>query len=451
MRFLTRERSFYRSFVTLTVTLMLEQAVILSVNLVDNIMLGRYQEYSLAGVAAVNQIQFVLQQVVYAVSTGMIILGSQYWGQKRTGEVRKISAIAMHTAVAITLALFAIVSIFPEKTVGLFTENAQIVSEGVKYLSIMRFSYVFFGISTVMLGTLRIAQSVQIALRVSVLSLILNCTINYLLIFGHFGLPQMGVQGAAIGTLTARVVECVIICAFAFRKEKRIAVSPRDYLRSDRTLARDFLIVASPVIFTQFLWGMSNALQTVILGHMNDTAIAAQSISSNLFLLLKVASAGSASAASILIGQAIGEGKDMDTLRAYTRTLQVLFLGIGLTLGAIMFFVRIPMLRVYRIADETRALSNAYMLIQSVVLVTMSYQMPVNGGIIRGGGDTRFIMFVDIVSIWVIVLPLSWLAAFVWKCSPVVVIMLLNSDQVFKCVPAFIRVNGYKWIRRLTR
>ena len=141
----------------------------------------------------------------------------------------------------------------------------------------------------------------------------------------------------------------------------------------------------------------------------------------------------------------------MERIREYSRTLQVMFVAIGLILGAALFIIRIPMLDIYNISDETRALANAYMIVQSVVLVTMSYQMPVNGGIIRGGGDTKFIMIVDIISIWVIVLPLSYLAAFVWNLSPIVVIILLNSDQVFKCVPAFIRVNSYKWVRQLTR
>ena len=129
----------------------------------------------------------------------------------------------------------------------------------------------------------------------------------------------------------------------------------------------------------------------------------------------------------------------------------MIFVAIGLILGAALFIIRIPMLDIYNISDETRALANAYMIVQSVVLVTMSYQMPVNGGIIRGGGDTKFIMIVDIISIWLIVLPLSYLAAFVWNLSPIVVIILLNSDQVFKCMPAFIRVNSYKWVRQLTR
>ena len=447
----TKDRNFYRSFAVLCLTLMLEQAVILSVNLADNIMLGRYSESALSGVAAVNQIQFVLQQIVFGVSNGMIVLGSQYWGQKRTGEIRMLSSIAMRAALGVAIALFIAVSLFPEQTLRLFTRDAAIVAEGVAYLKIIRFTYLFFAASSILLGTMRVVESVQIALRVSVLSLVLNCSINYVLIYGRFGAPEMGVRGAAIGTLAARIVELFVFAWYVFVRDRRVSMQPSDFLSADREMARDFFRVASPVILTQTLWGLANALQTVILGHMSAVAIAAQSISSNVFLLLKVASVGASSAAAILIGKAIGEGKDLSVLKEYTRTLQALFVAIGLVLGAALMIIRVPLLRVYNISDETRALANAYMIIQSVVLVTMSYQMPTNGGIIRGGGDTRFVMILDLISIWGIVLPFSCLAAFVWRLSPIIVIILLNSDQVFKCVPAFIRVNSYKWIKRLTR
>ena len=447
----TKDRNFYRSFAVLCLTLMLEQAVILSVNLADNIMLGRYSESALSGVAAVNQIQFVLQQIVFGVSNGMIVLGSQYWGQKRTGEIRMLSSIAMRAALGVAIALFIAVSLLPEQTLRLFTRDAAIVAEGVAYLKIIRFTYLFFAASSILLGTMRVVESVQIALRVSLLSLVLNCSINYVLIYGRFGAPEMGVRGAAIGTLTARIVELFVFAWYVFVRDRRVSMQPSDFFSADREMARDFFRVASPVILTQTLWGLANALQTVILGHMSAVAIAAQSISSNVFLLLKVASVGASSAAAILIGKAIGEGKDLSVLKEYTRTLQALFVAIGLVLGAALMIIRVPLLRVYNISDETRALANAYMIIQSVVLVTMSYQMPTNGGIIRGGGDTRFVMILDLISIWGIVLPFSCLAAFVWRLSPIIVIILLNSDQVFKCVPAFIRVNSYKWIKRLTR
>ncbi|MBR6220556.1 MAG: polysaccharide biosynthesis C-terminal domain-containing protein, partial [Clostridia bacterium] len=325
---LTRDREFYRSFIRLSLALMLEQVVILSVNLADNVMLGAYSESALSGVAAVNQIQFVLQQLVYGISNGMIVLGSQYWGQGRAGEVRKLSAIGARAALGLTLALFLAVTLAPAGAVGLFTWDGAIISEGVAYLSIIRFSYVFFGLTTVMLGTLRIAESVKIALRVSVVSLVVNVSINYLLIGGRFGFPELGARGAAIGTLTARAVECAIVALFLFAREKRLEIRPRDWLRLDGQMLRDYAKVSAPILLASAVWGVSNAVQTVILGHMDKSAIASQSISSTLFLLLKVTSVGAASAASVLIGKTIGAG-DMDRVKEYTRTLQVLFVGIG--------------------------------------------------------------------------------------------------------------------------
>ena len=448
--FFTQDRQFYISFISLTVALMLEQAVILSVNLADNVMLGAYSEAALSGVAAVNQIQFVLQQLVYGISNGMIVLGSQYWGQRRTGEIRKLSSIGAWTALGLTLFLFVAVSLFPRGTLMLFTSDEAIIGEGVSYLGIMRFSYMFFGLTTVMLGTLRIAESVKIALKVSVLSLVINVSINYLLITGRFGFPEMGARGAAVGTLTARVVECVIVAVYLFTRDNGLDIHPADYLHIDREMFRDYMRVSLPILGGSGIWGVSNAIQTVILGHMDSSAIAAQSISSTLFQLLKVTSVGAASAASVLIGKTVGAGK-MDRLRQYTRTLQVLFVGIGLTLAALYTAIRFPLLSLYNISEETRRMANAFMTIQTVTIFTMSYQMPVNTGIIRGGGDTGYIFKLDLISIVGIVLPLSLLAAFVWHMSPVAVTIFLNSDQVFKCIPAFIRVNRYKWVKKLTR
>jgi len=447
---LSRDKQFYKDFIRLAITLMLEQAVILSVNLVDNLMLGAYSEAALSGVAAVNQIQFIFQQLVYAVNSAMIILGSQYFGAGRKDVVGQLSSIGVRMEIVLSVLLFTLVSLFPNGALRLFTEDAAICAEGIKYLDIMRFSYPFFALTAIMLGTLRIAKSVKIALQVSILSLVINVSLNYVLIFGHFGFPELGSMGAAIGTLAARIVEFVIVGWYLFCREKVLKIRPRQYLQFPLKLFGDFMKVGTPILITMALWGFSNAIQTMILGHMNDYAIAAQSISSTLYLLLKVTSVGAASAASVLIGQTIGAGR-MDKIREYTKTLQVLFIGIGLVMGLLMFTIRIPLLAIYDIAPQTRELANAYMLVQSVVMVTMSYQMPVNTGIVNGGGDTRFTMIVDMVSIWGIVIPLSLLAAFVWKWSPIAVIICLNADQCFKCIPAAIRVNSYKWVKKLTR
>ena len=446
----TKDREFYRTFLRLCLALMLEQAVILSVNLADNLMLGTYSEAALSGVAAVNQIQFVYQQLVYAIGNALIALASQYWGQRRTREIRVLAAVGVRLEILLAAALFIAVSLFPVGALKLFTDQPVFIAEGVAYLKIMRFSYPFFALTAVLLSTMRSVESVKIALRVSVVSLIINVGINYLLIAGNLGAPELGARGAAIGTLTARVVEFIIVLTFVLRDEK-LGMRMRNMFETSAPLFKDFIRISIPTVGAALLWGLNNALQTVILGHMNDSAIAAQSISNTVFLLLKVTAVGAASAASVIIGKSVGEG-DMKRVRIYTRTLQMIFVGIGLALCAIMLIIRLPLLRVYapKISPETYNLANSYMLIQSVVLLLTSYQMSVNAGVIRGGGDARFILYLDTFTVLVF-MPLSWFGGLVWGWPAIAVIICMNADQFTKCIPAFFYVNSYKWVRKLTR
>lgn len=446
----TKDRSFYRTFVRLALALMVQQAVVLSVNLADNVMLGSYSETALAGVAAVNQIQFVLQQLVFGFSNGMIVLASQYWGRKQTGPIRRLTAIAFWGALLVAAALFALASLFPRHLVQLFTDDPAIVAQSCAYLSIVRFSYLFFAATTVLLGSLRAVERVRIALVVSLAALVVNCSINFVLIRGRFGLPELGVRGAAIGTLTARVLECAIVSVYALAADGRLRLRPADLLRLDRTLLGDYVRVSLPVVVTSALWGLNTAMQTVILGHMSSGAIAAHAISSTIFLFLKVTSVGAASAASVIIGKAVGEG-DRGKIRAYTRTLQAIFVCIGLSLCSILLLIRMPLLSLYTLEPATRRLAEKFIVIEAMVLVATSYQMCVNTGIISGGGDPRFVLVVDLIVIWGIAIPLSFLCAFRWNASPVVVMLALNSDQALKCVTSAVHCNSYRWIKTLAR
>lgn len=284
----------------------------------------------------------------------------------------------------------------------------------------------------------------------SIIALAINCSINFMLITGQLGLPELGARGAAIGTLAARIVECMIVAVCFFRGDKRLSFKVRELFRIDRDLMRDFFRVSLPIIFCDLLWGCNTALQTVVLGHMSSSAIAAHSISSTIFLFLKVMAVGAASAASVIIGKAVGSG-DLEKVREYTRTLQLLFIAIGLITGAALLLIRRPLLSVYALSAETYDLANGFILVEVSVLVFMSYQMCVNAGIIRGGGDTRYVMVLDVASICLIVIPFSILSAFVWKLSPVAVMIVLNADQYFKCIPAAVYGNSYRWIHTLTR
>lgn len=441
---------FFKEFFALYLMLVLQNVITLSVNLADNLMLGGYSEAALSGVAAVNQIQFVFQQIVTAFGEGIVILGSQYWGKGQTEPLKRISAAAMRFGIGTALLLFAATTVFPQGLIRFFTDEPVIVEQGCRYLSVVRFSYLFFAVTQIVLATLRSTQTVAIAFWLSVETLLINCGINCVLIYGKFGAPEMGVAGAAVGTVTARIVECVVVLCYAARRKQGLRLKWKDFLKRPGVLCRDYLKVTFPMVLVQSLWGLNTAMQTVILGHMTASAIAANSVASTLFLMVKSMAVGAASTASVIIGKTIGMG-DMQLVKQRSRILQKLFLVIGIFSAAVLFVIRIPVLELYRLTASTKEMANTFLLILCIVVVGMSYQMPVNNGLIRGGGSASFVVKLDLISIWMIVIPVSLLAAFVWKASPAIVVCCLNADQIFKCVPAFIKVNYGNWARKLTR
>ncbi len=374
-----KEPSFYRQFFTLYIALVLQNVVTLSVNLTDNVMLGAYSETSLAGVAAANQIQFVYQMLLAAFGEGMVILGSQYWGKQQTKPMKKIAAMMMQLGLAVMVVLFILINLFPEQGIGLFTTDGPIIAEGAGYLRLIRFTYLFFAVTQLLLAVLRSMQIVKIALYLSAMTFFVNCGINYMLIFGRFGMPEMGTAGAAVGTLTARILETAVLIIYIAKTEKNLCLRVRDFFQFDRLLWKDYIKVTLPILATNGLWGVNTALQTAILGHMTAAAIAANSAASNLFLLVKSTAVGAASAAGVMIGKAIGGG-DMEQVKRYARRLQKLFLGIGICSGIALFFLRVPVLSLYDLRPETKAMANTFLMILSAVDVGMSYQMPTNTG-----------------------------------------------------------------------
>lgn len=447
---MVRDKSFYRQFFSMLIVMVLQNVITLSVNLADNIMLGGYSEAALSGVAAVNQVQFIYQQILAAVGEGIVILGSQYVGKKQYEPVKKISGIAMKIGFILCCVIFTAVSLFPETVMRVFTTDETIIAQGMQYMRLIRFTYFFFFITQILLATLRATGVVNIALVLSLSALVINCCINYTLIYGHFGAPRLGVTGAAIGTLTSRVVELLILLGYISRKKLLFRLKIGDYFSRDTEYLRDYVKVTLPMFIVQGLWGFNTALQNAILGHMTARAIAANSAATTLYSVVKATPIATAGATAFIMGRTVGEG-DVQKVKSYAKTFQILFVLIGIFCGIVLYFIRIPVLSLYKLEPETMKMADTFLKILSVIAVTMSYQMPSNNGIVRGGGDTAFTMKLDLISIWCIVLPLSYVMAFVVKASPVVVVCCLNADQVFKCVPAFIKVNYGHWMKKLTR
>jgi len=448
---LVRDKIFYKTCFALTLMLAAQNLLSFGVNLADNIMLGRYNETSLAAAAIVNQIQFLLQMIsVGGIGTGALAMVSQYWGKGETEPIRNIMSLAAKFAMVAGLVFFAVTFFFPYQVLSLLTNHEAVKAEGVVYLRIICFTYLTYPLQSTLVMSMRGVRTVSIGPIVSTISLITSATLNYMLIFGNWGAPEMGIKGAAIGSLIARILELIIVLIYVRCVDKKLRMRLLSLFKPVVGYLRDFSRTAFPVIASGASWGIGVSMQIVILGRLGETVIAANSIATVVFQVLTVYAYGACSSSSVMMGNAVGSGK-MELIRPYTRTFQLLFIFNGLLTGLVLFLIRDRILSLYILTPETKALARNFMAALSVVTIFSSYEYPVQCGIILGGGNTRYAFIIDTLMIWLVVLPFSALSAFVWRLPPLITFFFLKIDQFLKCIPNSIVVNRYKWVRVLTR
>ncbi len=452
--FFTWDRGFYRSLFSLFTIVVLQNLAAYSVNMADNIMLGGYDQTALSGAATVNQIFFLVQQLAMAIGEGLTVLTAQYWGQGRVSPIRRLTGTALKWGAGAGTFALCLCFLLPRQLVGIFTSDQAIVAAGVTYLRGIEWTFPLFIVSQILVTALRSVEVVWIGLWTSLLSLAINVGVNYTLIFGHFGAPELGLQGAAIGTLLARIAELLAVVWYLAVKDQRLKLFSENFLRRDPGLERDFLRIAMVVVSGGMCWAISVPLQTAVLGHLpggvSSDAIAANSVATTFYQYLKVFVIAMSASSSVLIGKTVGQG-DLGRLRKEARTLSVLDVVVGLLFGALLFLLRKPLLSLYSLRPSAMKMADQLIVVMSVVMVGMAYQMPVSGGILRAGGDTRFTTGVTIISTWCIVMPLSYLSGYVWKLPVWAVVCFIQSDQIFKGLPIFLRFRTYKWVKKLTR
>lgn len=445
-----RDRIFYRNFFHLTAAIAFQNLLTYSVGLADNLMLGAYSETALSGAALCNQIQFLLQMLVVGTSDGVIVIGSQYWGKNQKEPIVHIMGVALRYSIGITAVIFALAFIFPSELLGLLTNEPAVIAEGTRYLRTVCFSYLIFAVTNVLSASLRSIGIVRIGYLISGSTLVLNICLNSCLIYGNFGFPEMGIQGAATATLFSRCVEFIILVLYLKFKDTGIALSLKTLIHVERSYFADYRKVSLPVLVNQFQWGIAQMVQTGVLGHLGSSAIAANSIAVIVFQILSVGVYGSAGAAGILVGKTIGEGKE-EKLQDLVKTLEMIFVVMGIVSAMLIFTVRSPVLMLYHISPEASELARKFMAVLAVTTLGTAYQMSCDSGIIKGGGDTSFSAKLNFISMWGIVVPFSCIAAFLLHLPPVFVFFLLKWDQLYKCIPVIIRLRSWKWVRKVTR
>ncbi|MBQ8586301.1 MAG: MATE family efflux transporter [Butyricicoccus sp.] len=454
MRKLIRDKKFYSTFAVLTVSIALQNLLTYSVNLADNIMIARYSQDALAGVSLCNQIQFFLQMLVVGVGEGVVVLGARYWGQKKYEPIRHIIGVGLRFGTALAGVMFVAALLFPAQIIRLLTNDAGVAAEAIAYLQIICFTYVLFTFTNILTASLRSIGIVKIGYIISFSTLCINCCLNYCLIYGNFGCPELGVRGAAIATLVSRAVELLIVVLFLKYKEQNLNLNWRRLLFIDTSYVNDYIKVALPVLITQAMWGLASIVQTSILGNMvmSGEILPANSAAVNINQILTVVAYGAASGAGVLTGRTLGETDDLNYIKDVAYTFQISFLIIGAFTTAIILLSRPLVLTIYSsLSAQAAAYTDQFMIVLAVTSFGTSYQMATDCGIMRAGGGTKFAMYNNAIFMWGICLPSAAICAFVLKASPVLVFFCLKMDQLLKCPVIWKRVHSYKWIKKVTR
>ena len=449
MAVFTKDRSFYRSLVTLAVPISLQNLVTFAVSFADNVMIGSLGDDAISGVYIGGQLQSVLQMFVGGIEGAILILAAQYWGKKDTQSIRKVVSIGIKFALAVGLLSSLVAVLFPQWVIRAFTTEPGVLQEGAAYVQIVGFTYLFFSVSQVMIAAMRSVETARIGLYISCMALVINVCLNYVFIFGHFGFPAMGVRGAALATLVSRILEMCVGVGYVLFVDKKLRFGLKDLLHTDRQLLRDFIRYGLPVIGGQVVWAINSLANTKILGYYSAGVIAAASITGMLHNLVYVWMNGMSSAVGIITGKTVGAGQ-YEKMKEYSKTVQMIFLFVGLISGAAVFLARDGFISLYNASPEAQAYSRQFINVISVTIIGTCYQAACLFGLVKSGGDISFVFKNDTIFVFLVVIPSSLLAMWL-GAPPWVVFACLKCDQILKCFVAIVKINRYNWMKNLTR
>ena len=448
-------RSFWINILGVALPIAMQNLITMATSMMDSIMLGRADDTGvlLSAATLANQPFFILSLVTFGLGGAASVLCAQYWGRGELSPVRALFSIILKVALVVGALFGAAVLLFPTLILSLYTPRAELIEAGASYLRIIGFAYMIFAVSNTAVCTLRGIELVLISVVSGVASFVTNVFLNWVLIFGHLGAPALGIRGAALATLTARVLEFVIVMTYLFGVDRRLRLRPRDFMRFNRVLAGDLFRTGTLVVLNELCWSVTMSVQAAILGHVTYAAgdpVAANSIASILQQLSTTFIFGFAGAAAVLVGKAIGEGdREKAVRRAHTFQLTSFLLGL-LACGFILL-IREPFIGLYDIPAATRTLARELVSVTAVVTIFVSMATTMIVGILRGAGDVRFCMVIEAGLLWLLATPAAFLAAMVFRWPVPVVLLCMKLDEPTKTLACCLRMRDDRWVTNVTR
>ena len=442
-------KSFYKDLRNVVQPMAIQNLISSAVNSADVIMLGYIGQTAIAASSLAGNVAFILFMISTGLSSGLVMLGAQYWGKKDTEAIKTLLGIGLRICCSVEIIVACIAAFYPRILMLIFTKDSALIAEGCKYLRAASFSYVCLSFSQMFQAGFKSIERVKIVTITSTTSLFLNIGLNAVFIFGLLGVPKMGITGVGIATSIARFIE-MIICFIYAGRQSDIKFSVSCVFRRNKLLTRDFFKYSLPAVGNELVWGSAFAMYSVIMGHLGEDIVAANSVVNTVRQLGSVLCFGMAYGGAIVVGKYMGAGDMAVAERNASRLARVtIFSGV---LGAVLLICLYPVLPYIADLNETAAhYRNILLFINAYSLIGASINTVLICGIFRAGGDSKFGFVADIINMWCVSVPLGLLAAFVFKLPPLWVYFILFLDE-FEKMPFVIHHYFKKgWLRNITR
>jgi len=451
MGLLAKDRDFYRTALMIALPVVAQQTINIGVNLADTVMLGSLGEIPISGSALANQFFFIFNVLCLGMGGGAAVMTGQYWGAEDRPSVHKTLALLLRICAVVALVFSALAFFFPTQIMSLYTNELAVIESGARYLKIMAFAFLFHGLNLTSIIVLRTVGLARLGFYTSCISFLCNVFFNWVFIFGNLGAPRLEIAGAALATLIARIAEFSITFGYMLFFDDRMRFRFKHFLaKVDRVIIQQFIHTAVPVIISDGLLILGGNALAMIMGRMGKEMVAANTITTVTVQLSTVFIMGLASTSSVMTANTVGRG-DYEQAQEQGVTFLVLSIIIG-GLGCILINLLKPhIVNFYNVTLETKAIATQLMTVVGFMVIFQAIQSVMTKGVLRGGGDTRFLMVADVLFLWVSSIPLGYLAAFVWKLPPYIVFFFLRIDHIAKSIWCIFRLRSEKWIKKVSR
>lgn len=454
---LRREPGFYQNLWKLTLPMILQNLITTSLGFADTFMVGLLGNAEMAAVTAANVPIFIIQVVIFGFQSGMAVLVSQYWGRGDTNSINRCLGVALYAVTGFSALLALLTFFFPAQVLSLITPNQDLVRLGTPYIRLVGLSFIFNSISSIYAGVHRSTEYPAFGMVLFTISMSINLVLNYILIFGKFGAPAMGVTGAAAATLASRIIQFAAAAVYALWN-KRIPLRPDCILCPGRDILRRFLKYSIPVVCNETLWSTGFSLLTVIMGHMvnSQDMLAAYALVGNIDNLSTVVCFGLAASAAVIVGKEIGEGKDREYVYSVSRTLLAASMLAGVFAMAVLLillpaFFRPVLFPLFKLTEGAAYAATCMCLLYALSMPTRAFDVTNVTGVLRAGGDARVAAIVDVCPLWLAAIPLMAFTALVLKAPVPVVCLSMQAENMCKFPLGLIRFRSKKWINDITR